>query len=511
MVDPPRSRKRIPGKQAVSRRGDRYRWTLADGVSIFLGCRPMVCLGMLLVLGLTGAAAAAERPNIVVLVADDLGWGDVGYHGANIRTPNLDRLADQGVRLERFYACSICTPTRAGLLTGRYPIRFGLMRAVIPPWRNAGLPADEATLPERLADAGYEHRGCFGKWHLGHRKMKYHPLRQGFTRFEGHYNGAIDYFTHKREGEVDWHVGYEPSDRSGYTTDLIADAAVRFIRDHAGGESPFFCYVPFNAPHAPLQAPEDAIAAYEELKWNGKPAPERRRTYAAMVTLMDRGVGRILEALDETGVREQTLVWFFSDNGGTGRFGDNGPLRGTKQDVFEGGVRTPSVVRWPGGLPSGRIVESPIAYIDLLPTLLRVAGVEDPGGKPLDGLDVLDVLRGEGDTFGRELYHYWGQRGPDRERIALMDWPWKLVVLGPSVADPSAKKDRRKLLFRLDRDRGEEESLTKKHPDRVDRMYERLAEFRRLQPDDGLPPYGVGRNRDYKVPEHWDIRRLSKP
>lgn len=457
---------------------------------------------------ITGPVEAREKPNVVVIVADDLGWHDVGYNGSNIRTPNLDRLAERGLRLDRFYVCPICSPTRAGLMTGRYPIRFGLMRAVVPPWREGGLPTNEVTLADVMEKAGYEHRGAFGKWHLGHSDVKYHPLRRGFTRFEGHYNGAIDYFTHEREGEIDWHVDFEPSDRPGYSTNLIAEAASRFIRRHAGGDSPFFCYVPFNAPHGPLQAPEEAIAEYDDLQWKGNPAPKRRRTYAAMVTLMDRGIGRILEAIEEKGLEQETLVWFFSDNGGTGRFGDNRPLRASKQRVFEGGVRVPAIVRWPGGLPGARTVDSPIAYVDVLPTLMHVAGVESHGGRPLDGIDVLDALRGEADTFDRDLYHYWGQQGPKNERIALMDWPWKLVVLGPNVADASANASkRRKLLFRLDRDPQEENDLSGERPNRVERMFERLVRFRWLQPAEAIPPYRVGRNKEFEAPPHWDIRR----
>ncbi len=170
-------------------------------------------------------AAAPSRPNIVILLADDLGWRDVSFHGGEIATPHIDRIAAEGVQLNRFYVCPVCSPTRAALMTGRYPIRFGLMRTVVTPWRDFGLSTDEVTLADMLAKAGYEHRGVFGKWHLGHRRLKWHPLQRGFTHFRGHYNGNLDYFTHLREGERDWHVDYEPSDEEGYTTDLIGKAA----------------------------------------------------------------------------------------------------------------------------------------------------------------------------------------------------------------------------------------------------------------------------------------------
>ena len=177
--------------------------------------------------------APSNLPNIVLIIADDLGWADVGYHGGPYRTPHIDRLAGESVVLERFYVSPICSPTRAGILTGRYPIRFGMQRAVIPPWRLYGLDPNEVTIAELLRDAGYKHRGAFGKWHLGHLARKWHPLGQGFSEFRGHYNGAIDYFTHDRMQERDWHIDYEPSDEEGYSTDLIARAATRFIRDNA--------------------------------------------------------------------------------------------------------------------------------------------------------------------------------------------------------------------------------------------------------------------------------------
>ena len=198
----------------------------------------------------TPAAAPDPLPNIVLIVPDDLGRHDVSFHGGDIATPNIDRIAAEGVLIERFYSAPVCSPTRAGLMTGRYPIRFGLMRAVIAPWRDYGLDTSEVTLPEVLARAGYEHRGIFGKWRLGHFDRKYHPLRRGFTEFVGH-NTAVDYFTKEREGERDWSHDYESADEEGYVTDLLAEHSVRFVEAHAGDETPFFLYVPFSAPHSP--------------------------------------------------------------------------------------------------------------------------------------------------------------------------------------------------------------------------------------------------------------------
>lgn len=486
----------------------------------------MVTGALMLWLGLLPALAAreaepqnsagqqADLPNIVILLADDLGWNDVSYHGSAIRTPGIDRLARDGVELDRFYVCPVCSPTRAGLMTGRYPIRFGLMRTVIPPWRKFGLSADEAMLPEVLARAGYRHRGIFGKWHLGHSDIKYHPLRRGFTHFYGHYNGAIDYFTHEREGERDWHLNYESSRDEGYSTDLIAGAAARFIEKHARA-GPFLCYVPFNAPHSPFQAPDKYLEQYRDLetgKTNGA-LQRRRRTFAAMVTCMDDGIGRILAAIDRAGIRKNTLVWFFSDNGGARNAGNNVPLRGDKGTVFEGGVRVPAAVRWPARLGGGRKVTAPLAYIDVLPTLMRITGVRDHRGQPLDGLDVLDVLEGKSAALERDLFSYIGMAGEQDEQLALMTPRWKLVVRGPSIAgdrpgdSAGGAAGRRQELFRIDRDPLEREDVAGENPGTVKKLFRRLREFRSLEPPDSVLPYSRDR-AGFRAPPEWKIPGL---
>src|SRR5687767_12581440 len=210
------------------------------------------------------AAPPTRPPNVIVIVADDLGWNMVGYHGGFARTPNIDRIARSGVELDRFYVSPMCSPTRAGLLTGRYPMRFGMARSVVRPWAKYGLPPDERTLPEALGDAGFAHRGAFGKWHLGHLAPQWHPLSQGFTEFKGCYNGAVGYFDRNRDGQTDWHSNGDDVEEKGYTTDLIADAASAFVRGRAAA-GPFFCYVAFTAPHEPFAAPEQYVAQYAHL------------------------------------------------------------------------------------------------------------------------------------------------------------------------------------------------------------------------------------------------------
>jgi len=335
-----------------------------------------------------------KQPNIVIMLADDLGWGAVSYHSDWAQTPNIDKLAREGIELDRFYVAPMCSPTRAGLLTGRYPIRFGLARAVIPPYRNFGLSVKERTLADALAEAGYKHHGVFGKWHLGHHQAKWHPLARGFTHFEGHYNGAIDYFTLEREGERDWHVGYEPSAKQGYATDLIAEAASSFIRRAATDDAPYFCYVPFNAPHSPFQAKPKDVARYAD----GRQATAEEKL-KAMIWSLDEGVGRILQAIEESGEADNTQVWFMSDNGGVGRFkANNHPLHGSKLTTFEGGVRVVACVRWPAAWKGGRKVENTMGYIDVLPTVLASADVDPASsqlpGRELDGVSLCGVLAG---------------------------------------------------------------------------------------------------------------------
>jgi arylsulfatase B len=469
---------------------------------------------------LSSIVVAADPPNIVVIVADDLGWADVSFHGNEIKTPNLKRLVVEGAELSRFYVCPVCSPTRAGLMTGRYPIRFGLMRAVVPPWRKGGLDPAEVTLPEVLAKAGYRQRGIFGKWHLGHSHIKYHPLRRGFTEFVGHYNGAIDYFTHHREGELDWHHDYDSGHDEGYSTDLITDAAVKFIQRHADADTPFFCYVPFNAPHGPLQAKAADLQEYRHLagdlarfnsgrqdlaKYGTQGRGEsRRQTLAAMISSFDQGVGRILRALDENQLADKTLVWFFSDNGGTPP-GDNLPLNGRKGTVFEGGIRVAAAARWPGVIAAGSKVEVPLAYIDVLPTLMRVAGVKTHGGKPLDGVDALDVLTGATKKLPRDLYSYIGQQGEASERISLLEPTWKLIVNGPKISDAGIPRSRRNtLLYRIETDPYESKNLAEQHPDVVDRMWKKLAKFRSLQPANAVAPY-QSRDNSFTPPPEWKI------
>jgi arylsulfatase B len=449
---------------------------------------------------LAPTAPAVERPNIVILLADDLGWADVGYHGGKIDTPSVDRLAREGVRLENFHVAPLCSPTRAGLMTGRWPIRYGMGEAVITPWRRHGLPTTERTLADMLATAGYERRGAIGKWHLGHYRRKYLPLGRGFTHFYGHYNGMFDYFTHEREGELDWHRNFDTCRDEGYSTDLIGREAARFIDESPAGK-PFFLYVPFNAPHTPLQAKPEDIAKYDNIE------DPKLRIYAAMVDSMDQAIGKVLAAIDEKDIVDNTFVLFLSDNGGT-RFGDNRPWRSGKGSVYEGGVRVPAVVRWPaGGLIGGREVDAMMGHIDIYPTIKRIARATGPDANPLDGRDMFDVILGKAEPPQRDWFSYIAQGTP--VRIAVCDGTWKLVVSG-NVLDVSLDDgDRDKTdggptieLFRLDRDPGEKTNLVGKHPEIAGQLLKRLKEHRQLKID--VPHFLQGRE-GFVAPKDWVI------
>ncbi len=256
------------------------------------------------------AKAAAGKPNILYIVADDLGWKDVGFHGAtDLQTPNLDKLAAGGARLERFYVQPFCTPTRAALMTGRYPLRYGLQTIVVPSKGTYGLATDEYLLPQVLKDAGYD-TVMIGKWHLGHADQKYWPRQRGFDYHYGAVLGEIDYFTHSAHDVLDWQRNNQPVREEGYVTQLLGADAVKMISEH-DGKKPLFLYLAFTAAHTPYQAPAEYLERFKSI------GDETRRTYAGQIACMDDEIGKVLAALDKKEMRENTLIVFHSDNGGT--------------------------------------------------------------------------------------------------------------------------------------------------------------------------------------------------
>ncbi len=442
-------------------------------------------------------SSAAERPHIVLLMADDLGWGDVGYNGSRIATPNIDKLAGRGVRLAQFYAQPICSPTRGALLTGRYPMRLGLQCGVVRPWARHGLPLGERTLPEALADAGYR-TAIVGKWHLGHFKHDLLPMQRGFHQQYGHYNGALDYFTHIRDGGHDWHRDDKPNYDKGYSTDLIGEHAVRIIAKHDKGK-PLFLYVPFNAPHTPLQVPKKYTERYAEIK------NERRRTYAAMVTCMDAAVGRITAALEEHKYpADQTLIFFCSDNGGIPQLGSNGELRAGKGTLYEGGVRVPAVAVWQGKLKAGAVVDEPLHVVDLCPTLLRLAGAKIQQAKPFDGKDAWPTI-----ADGRPSPHEFILHNVSPFHGAIRMGDWKLIHNGHVGGNVTKASETEKWeLFNILKDPSESVDVSRDHPEVLKRMKAKLRALATEAVKPNIPPNKPP--ADFKTPKIWGNLSPSK-
>ena len=392
--------------------------------------------------GAGGVAQAADtKPNIVIILADDLGNADLGYRGSDIKTPNIDKLASDGVRLKSFYGMPVCTPSRAELMTGRYAMRYGLETLVIFPSHTYGLPTDERTLPQALKEAGYE-TSMVGKWHLGHADQKYWPQNRGFDHFYGNLVGEVDYFTKERGGLVDWQRDGKFFKEDGYYTTLIGNEAVNIIENHDTSK-PLFLYVASLAPHAPYQAPKEAIDAYKDLAGD-----EHRHTYAAMITELDTQVGRIVDALEQKNMLDNTLIIFSSDNGGatsalfatgarspeereeSGGVGleektpaSNGEFRGGKGSLHEGGVRVPTIFYWPAKLKP-RTVDKPLGMVDVMPTVLALAGAEGSADHPFDGKDIWPTLAEGAPVSPRGLPHQrrsFSRRHPQRQLEAGQD------------------------------------------------------------------------------------------
>ncbi len=393
-------------------------------------------LAVLCAAALSGAPAKAQqKPNIVYILSDDQGWKDVGYHGSDIATPNIDDLAKEGVRLEQFYAQPMCTPTRAALMTGRYPFRYGLQTIVIASNHTYGLPTDEWLLPQALKEAGYE-TAIVGKWHLGHADPKYWPRQRGFDHQYGPMIGEIDYFTHEQHGVVDWYRDNKRVEEPGYSTTLLGDDAVKLIEAH-DTKAPLYLYLAFNAPHAPYQAPQDYLDKYKDI------ADPSRRAYAAQITAMDDQIGRVIAALDKKKMRDNTLVIFQSDNGGTrnamfsGEIDmskvkipvDNGPWRDGKGSLYEGGTREISIANWPGKIKPGSVVDGMIHVVDMYPTLVGLAGGKLDRNKPLDGMDVWPTIsQGSPSPRAEVVYNI------EPFRAGVREGDWKLIWRTPLPA-----------------------------------------------------------------------------
>ena len=419
--------------------------------------------------GLAPVQAADAKPNIIHIVADDLGWKDVGFNGAtDIKTPNIDALAAGGAKFSQFYVQPMCTPTRAALMTGRYPFRYGLQTIVIPGPANYGLDTNEWLMPQCLGAAGYS-TAIIGKWHLGHADTRYWPKQRGFDYQYGAMIGELDYYTHTDAGVLDWFRNNKPVREKGYTTQLIGKDAVKYINAQST-EKPFYLYLTFNAPHTPYQAPKEYVDRYKHVE------DPTRRTYAGMVTCLDDEIGRVVAALDQKGLRNNTLILFHSDNGGTknamfaGQMADlsktkipcdNGPYRDGKGSLFEGGTRVAACANWPGRI-TPQTVDGIIHAVDLYPTLAALAGASTAKCKPLDGVNVWGTIaEGKPSPRSEVIYNVEPFRG------AVRQGDWKLIwrTLIPTSVD----------LYNLAEDPHEKNNLAAAHPDKVTVMQARLS------------------------------------
>ncbi|MBD3265597.1 sulfatase-like hydrolase/transferase [bacterium] len=405
---------------------------------------------------------AKQKPNFVLIMADDLGYGDISCYGnERINTPHIDAMAKKGLKFTDYHAnAPVCTPTRAALLTGRYQQRCGMEGVIYVrgDTRLKGMPLDALTFAEVLQKEGYQ-TGIFGKWHLGYRK-KYNPIHQGFDQFHGYVSGNIDYISHyDNAGIFDWWHNDLKIQEKGYSTDLFTDYAVNFIENHK--DEPFCVYVPHEAPHWPYQGRDDKADRFPNTQFDSRGSrPDRAAAYKEMVEAMDDGVGRIVSKLQELGLEENTLVVFCSDNGGVPKLGDNGGLRGDKASLWEGGHRVPAVAYWPGTIEPG-VTDQLALSMDWFPTMVSLAGADIPRRHKLDGVDLTPVLLKQVNLPQRTVF--WRYR---KHKVARQG-PWKLLV----------ENDKKTYLFNLKKDRNETNNLADAKAEKVDELKALLANW----------------------------------
>ena len=405
-----------------------------------------------------GFGAAAGRPNIILIMADDLGYGDIGCYGSEkIHTPNIDALARGGLKFTDYHSnCPVCSPTRAALLTGRYQQRCGIEGVVTAAkHRHTGMALEEVTFAEALKSRGYA-TGIFGKWHVGY-NVEFNPARQGFDDFVGYVSGNVDYHSHiDQAGFDDWWKNLQKVPEEGYCTDLITGHGMDFIERHK--DKPFCLYLPHEAPHYPYQGRKDPPERLSGGR-KGKKAKGREitRAYKEMVEVMDEGVGRIVEAVRLMGLERKTFIFFCSDNGAT-KNGSNGVLAGFKGSLWEGGHRVPAVAYWPGRIKAGTTTDQTVLGMDLFATMMSIAGAKPPEHLKLDGVNLLPMLT-EGTKLPERML-FWRYR---KEKAARKG-PWKLLV-----------QDNQSKLYNLDEDIGEKENLALAKPDMVKALEDELA------------------------------------
>lgn len=403
-------------------------------------------LAALFLAPILAAGEAQDRPNILLIVADDLGSADLGHQGSrDVRTPNIDSIARGGVSFSTAYiSAPVCMPSRMGFMTGRYQQRFGMQTLGND---RIGMPATEMNLGQMLKARGYA-TGIVGKWHLG-TNPEFRPNARGFDEFYGFLNGNISYYP----GSGQFWRNTDPIEKPAYATDGFGDEAVSFVNRHA--EHPFFLYLAFNAPHSPMQAPARYLERFAGI------ADEGRRIYAAMTAAMDDNIGRVLAALREKGLEQNTIVIFLSDNGGAPQnYSENTPLRAGKYEIYEGGLRTPFFIRWPaGGVPAGETRSAPVIALDLVPTLLAATGTTADPARPLDGMNLLPALRDPAGVLPADRRLYW-RYGP--YMCAMREGDWKILKAGVGENKNPAWE-----LYNLATDASEKNDLAAAHPEKV--------------------------------------------
>jgi len=433
-------------------------------------------LGCIFLPALVAAEEKPVRPNIVLIMADDLGYGDLSSYGStNCETPQLDRLAARGMRFTDFHSSgTVCSPTRAGLLTGRYQQRAGIDGVVYAdPKKNRhhGLQKNEITLGQCLQAAGYR-TGMFGKWHLGYERQ-YNPTFRGFQQFVGYVSGNVDYFAHlDGTGVFDWwHNADLNREEQGYVTHLITDHAVDYIRQQKNER--FFVYIAHEAVHYPYQGPNDKPMRKEGV---GDIKAAKRKdianAYREMNTEMDRGIGKVVSVLKELELTDNTFIFFLSDNGANNK-GSNGKLRGFKGNVWEGGHRVPAIACWPGHIAAGSVCNETVISIDLMPTILELAKATVPAGHQLDGVSLVPLLTQQQKLQPRSIF--WDYNG----RSAVRQGPWKLV-LNQNRKTPVE-------LFHLQDDLSEANNLAEKQPERVQKMRDSFTAWKKAMTQTATP------------------------
>ena len=387
----------------------------------------------------------ALRPNIVFILVDDVGWGDVGYHGSEIQTPNIDALAASGVKLERSYVFPICSPTRAALLTGRNPLAYGLDGPLSP---RETLPLDVTLLPERLKQSGYQ-TWMVGKWHLGLKQKAALPNARGFDHFYGFLGGYVDYYTHVFDGGLDWQRNGSSVRETGHATELLTEEAISLV-ERRDRQKPFFLYLAYNAGHTPLQYVPNAPRGYDEIP------DKRRRVYAQMMTDLDTHVGKVVAELERQKLLTNTIIVMVSDNGGAANLGSsNGNLRGGKSQSYEGGLRTPALISWRGTLRPGRTLDQPLFVQDWTPTLMEAAGMDSSA----DGMDGRSIWTSILDNRQAPVEKPVVFGSPNSR--AVYHWPMKLVQINVGKDNASFE------LYDVRKDPREERNIAALHPEKV--------------------------------------------